>query len=137
MLKISKKFFYEFAGGRPILIYHRDNPQSQTTNIHISNHLIYSFTRILDYHDKYYYLQPLKWIRHTLGLFHFSISYYGTPFPIFKYLSRASTIIWCILLIPLGITAHFFKKKHRIVRHKNMDPRTCANIIKEVRKDLN
>lgn len=135
-LKVSKKFFFEYAGGRPILIYHRDNSQSHSNSVRVSNHLIYSFTRILDYHDKYYYLNPLKWFRHTLGLFHFSISYYGTPFPIFKNLTRASTIIWCILVMPIGVIAHFLKKKHRIVKHENMDPRTCANIIKEVRKDL-
>ena len=105
-LKVSKKFFFEYAGGRPILIYHRDNSQSHSNSVRVSNHLIYSFTRILDYHDKYYYLNPVKWLN-TLGLFH--NMYYGTPFPIFKNLTRASTIIWCILVMPIGVCTFFEK----------------------------
>ena len=134
-LRISKKYFFEYAGGDPVLIYHRDNNKSHSNRIRVSSHLIFSFARILDYHDKYYYLQPIKWLRYTLALYHFSISYYGSPIPIFKLISRWSTKVWCSLLLPFGIIAHFLKPKYEIIKYKNMDPNVCAEISKEVRNE--
>ena len=132
-LKVSQDYYFEYAGGSPILLYHMDNAQSTTNSIRVSNHLIHSFARILDYHDRYYYIQPLKWLRYTLALFHFSISYYRSPFPVLSLLSRWSTKIWYILLIPFGVIAHFFKPNFKIVEYKSMDPIACADIVHEIR----
>lgn len=131
-LKISKKYFFEYAGGEPILYYHRDNLDSTSNSIRVSNHLIYSFARILDYHDKYYYYRPLKWFRYTMGLIHFSISYYRSPLSSFKFFNRTSTKIWYGLLIPFGVIVHFFKKKMNIIKYGDMDPKICANIIEKL-----
>lgn len=132
-LEISKKYFFEYSGGDPILIYHRDNIQSQSNNLKVSNKLVYSFARILDYHDKYYYTHPLKWIRYTLGLIHFTIVYYGSPLPVFGLLSRWSTRVWCALMLPFGVIAHFFKTNLEVVHYKEMSPKDCAEIVKEVK----
>ena len=131
-LKVSQKYFFEFAGGKPILIYHKDDIQSHSNSVRVSSHLIFSFARILDSHDKYYYMQPIKWLRYTLALFHFSISYYGSPIPVFGLISRFSTKLWCSLIMPLGIIAHYFKPNYKVVDYKSMDPKVCAKIIQEV-----
>ena len=46
-LRISKKYFFEYAGSDPVLIYHRDNNKSHSNRIRVSSHLIFSFARIL------------------------------------------------------------------------------------------
>ena len=54
--------------------------------------------------------------------------------PIFGFISRWSTKIWCSLIIPLGCLIHMFKPKHKIVKYGYMDPKICAEQIKEVKK---
>ena len=135
-LRVSQNYYFEYAGGSPILLYHMDNDQSTTNSIRVSNHLVHSFARILDYHDRYFYMQPLKWVRHTFALFHFSISYYKSPFPVYKSLSRWSTKIWFSLLMPFSFIAHFFKPKFKNVEYKEMDSQACANIIQEVKNTI-
>ena len=111
-LEISKKYFFEFSGGEPILFYNRDNNLSQSNFIRISNKMVYSFARILDQHDRYYYIRPVKWLRYSLGLIHFSIVYYKSPFQVMKMFSNWSTKLWYILVIPFGMIAHFLSKKN-------------------------
>ena len=54
MLEISKNYVFKFISGSPLLIYHKDNPDSASTNVIISNKLVYSYSRILDLHDSYF-----------------------------------------------------------------------------------
>ena len=135
-LEISKKYFFEFSGGEPILFYNRDNNLSQSNFIRISNKMVYSFARILDQHDRYYYIRPVKWLRYSLGLIHFSIVYYKSPFQVMKMFSNWSTKLWYILVIPFGMIAHFFKqKKFETCYYNDMDPNTSLKYLKEVRKE--
>lgn len=133
LLKISQKYSFKFAGGEPILIYHRDNSESQSKDIRISNHMIYCLSQILNYHDKYYYSRPIKWIRYTIGLIHFSIIFYGTPFSLIRLVSRQSTKFWLICLIPLGFMAHFFKKRGRVVKYKEINAIEIIDKIQEIK----
>lgn len=133
LLKISQKYYFEFADGEPILIYHRDNNNSQSNDLRISNLMIHNFSQVLNYHDKYYYSHPLKWIRYSIGLIHFSLIFYGTPFNLISMVSRRSTKIWLLLLIPVGCVAHYFKKKGKVVKYKEIDLKDLIDKIQEIK----
>ena len=133
MLEISKDYLFQYVGGEPIMNYFRDNKESQSNRLRVSNKLVYSFARILDYHDIYYYTNPLKWTRYTLALFHFTITYYGSPFAIFKFISRWSTKFWCALFLPFGMVAHLIKPKLETTFYSEMKFSSFMKLAKEIK----
>ena len=115
LLRVSKSYDFLYSGTAPILYYHRDNSQSQTNNVRVSNKLAYTYSRILDYHQPCYYGDPLRWIRHTLALVQFSWTVYDGPWTPFQWIKRITTRLWYLLWIPLGSLLFFIRPQKRRV----------------------
>jgi glycosyltransferase involved in cell wall biosynthesis len=63
--------------GSPIRYYHRDNPNSQMNSWKLSRKWVSSYARYLDQADRYYFLRPMKWVRHTIALARYSRIVHG------------------------------------------------------------
>jgi len=133
LLDISRSYYFQFSGVGSILHYHRDNPNSVTLFPRISNKTVYSYARSLDFHDRYYYASPLKWLRHTLALKHYSLMVYKSILPVFQYCRRPSTRAWCLLIAPIGIIVSQIKSKPNIVFYPEEDPLTCLRLVKKIK----
>ena len=131
LLNISRTYSFIFGGGEPILRYNRDNPDSVTISPKVSNKTVFSYARNLDFHDANYYLQPLKWFRHTLNMFRYSISVYGSTEPVFNVLQRRSTKFWCHCIRPFAILIAGFKNQDTVVNYPELDPNSYPAWLKE------
>jgi glycosyltransferase involved in cell wall biosynthesis len=103
------------AGGAGIVIYHRDNPDSQTNSVKISRKTVYTYAKYIDLFDKYYLLRPFYWIRHLIALIKFSIAVHKNPFYHYKYINSWIIIMASFILTPAGVIRYIFSKKNIVI----------------------
>lgn len=111
MLEISRNYCFKYIGGDPLLVYHKDNPQSQTNKIRISNKMVFTYAKILDLHDQHYYANPWQWIKFTMALVRFSCTVYSSPFRPLRWMNKWSTRLWYCTWLPLGCLVFLVRPK--------------------------
>lgn len=107
---MTKKYPVVAGGSAPILIYHRDNPKSQTNTVRISRKTVYTYARYIDIADIYYLRSPLRWIRHVVALVKFSIAVYGTPTYHIRYINSGFVKCLALLLVPAGWLSYQYSR---------------------------
>jgi glycosyltransferase involved in cell wall biosynthesis len=108
---------YKIIAGKssPLVIYHRDNMDSQTLWVRISRKTIYTYAKYIDAYDIYYLRRLTFWIRHIVALIKFSMIVYGNPIYHHRYIGSKLIVSLSYILLPLGIVSYFFSKKNRVI----------------------
>ncbi len=129
-LKMSQKYPVVSAGNKALLIYHRDNPSSQTLDIKLSRKTVFSYAEILNNADIWYLLRPIYYIRLLANLVAISDYVHGTKniglsylrLPIIKYLG------YMIAPFVIFYNRYFRKKKNKIIDYKEFPLHLLDNL---------
>lgn len=108
---MTKKYKLLAGSLTPLLIYHRDNPESQTNFVRISRKTVYTYAKYIDGYDFYYLRRPLHWMRHVVALIKFSFLAHGNP--IYHHRFIDSKLIRClsVVLIPFGYVSYLYSRR--------------------------
>lgn len=108
---------YKLLAGRsePLLIYHRDNPASQTNLVKISHKTVYTYAKYIDAYDVYYFKRPLYWVKHIVALIKFSIAVHGNPIFHHRFIESYLIRLLSFMLIPLGFLSYLYSKDRDVV----------------------
>ena len=120
----------------PMIIYHRDNPESQTRSIKISRKTIYTYAKYIDIYDLYYFRRPLSWIAHITALIQFSVLLYGNPIYHHRYISSKLIVALSFALMPLGIFKVIIYKKLRVIDFPLHNLASLSQ-LKDIHADVN
>lgn len=111
-LNLMTKRYKLLAGSpAPLLIYHRDNSQSQTNFVRISRKTVYTYAKYIDGYDVYYFRRPLHWIRHVIALIKFSILVHGNPMYHHRFLNSNFIRGLSFVLMPLGYVSYLYSRR--------------------------
>lgn len=115
-LNLMTKNYKLIAGSaEPFLIYHRDNPDSQTNNIKISRKTVYTYAKYIDSFDFYYVFRPIYWLRHIVAMIKFSILLFSNPFYQFRYIESKFINLLSCFLIPAAYIMSIYSKNISII----------------------
>lgn len=129
---MTKRYKLIAGPSDPLLIYHRDNPSSQTNSVKVSRKTVFTYARYIDDYDIYYFRRPVRWIRHIIALIKFSIAVHGHPTYHHKYVHSRLILFLSFTLVPLGILRYFTSRKDQIVNLPYFDV-DALNSIKNIR----
>jgi glycosyltransferase involved in cell wall biosynthesis len=99
----------------PFWSYHRDNPESQTNQIKISNKTVFTYAKYIDDFDVYYLRRPWFWIRHLIATIKFSILVYRDPAYHHRFIKSRWLRLMSYCLIPAGVIRYLTSKKPRVI----------------------
>jgi glycosyltransferase involved in cell wall biosynthesis len=103
------------AKARPVRVYHRDNPASQTRLERISRKTVASYARLLDQADLHYLRSPVRWVRHGATLLRYSKQVHGRWFEGLHYIRRPGIRLLVRALWPLGLLAYWRRPRANVV----------------------
>jgi glycosyltransferase involved in cell wall biosynthesis len=112
---MAKKYNLLAGQAEPLLIYHRDNPASQTNLVKISRKTVFTYAKYIDAYDVHYFRRPIYWIRHIVALIKFSIAVHGNPIFHHRFIESYAIRVLSFLLLPLGFLSYLRSKKKTVV----------------------
>lgn len=112
---MTRKFKLLAGMSKPLLIYHRDNSESQTNLVRVSRKTVYTYARYIDSYDRYYLRRPFHWMRHLIALIKFSLLVHGDPTYHHRFLESKIIIFLSICCLPAGILSYMQSKRKTIV----------------------
>lgn len=108
---MTKKFKLLAGVSKPLLIYHRDNSESQTNLVRVSRKTVYTYARYIDSYDRYYLQRPFHWIKHMIALIKFSLLIHGDPTYHHRFLESKLIRFLSISCLPAGILSYMYSKR--------------------------
>lgn len=99
----------------PLLIYHRDNNESQTNFVRISRKTVYTYAKYIDSYDAYYFKRPIHWIRHVIAMIKFSTLVHNNPIYHHRFLTSRLVLALSFLLLPLGLLSALHSRNRTTV----------------------
>ncbi len=120
-VQLTKEGKFRAGMTKPILRYHRDNPESQTNDIKVSRKTVYTYAKYIDAWDSHYFRNSWHWLRHMIANIKFSIRVHRCPWYHHRFIESVSvrTLSW--LLMPAGIISHLVTGVNKLVDFPTYD----------------
>ena len=111
LVEMTKDYYFVAGGGRGLIYFHRDNPDSITNAPKISRKSVYTWARQLDLFDLHYLYRPAYWARYMVALIKFSSAVHHDPTYHNRYIRSPLVRLMTFGLLPAGLVSYFFGEK--------------------------
>lgn len=108
LLRMSRSRPFVFGGGEVLSIYNRDNPNSQTNFVRVTDRTIYTYSLLLGFFDKYYFLNFGRWVRHSAYLCKLCLLRKKSPLRVLSDIKSWVGKVVYVSVIPLGFVSKLF-----------------------------
>lgn len=109
------------APGGPVRIYHRDQLQSQTLLVRISEKTVLTYARLLDHWDRTYWRTAPRWLRHGVSMLRFSRAALGSEAAGLTMVQTPWIRAALVALIPLARLIALLKPAPLVVHYEKLD----------------